>query len=262
MKLTLLLHNYKEKKAMDTLNNYLQKNEFKVLGLAAFQRYLENKKVSASFGNPYKQVPLLRKPMGYITTQSLFTKDTESNMYDSLPNEWVRNISKFKSTYGKWLVVDEQRDNTYNYDNYIDNAIDIIELTIQDPEGIQDDLVIALYRVCISLDVRGAYSPAVIGIYDYDGIDHFNTTGFLMNLYNTVNGSFKVNDKLCYFSIDEPVTGYDLQIEVDSGQGLLDPEETSEIDPSEKSSIQDYLENYTGEKINDLKVEYTSELFL
>ena len=247
---------------MDTLNNYLQKNEIQVLGLAAFQRYLKNKKVSASFSNPYKQVPLLRKPMGYITTQSLFTEDTEGDMYDSLPNEWVRNISKFKSTYGKWLVVDEQGDNTCNYDNFLDNAINIIELTIQDPEEIQDNLVIALYRACISLDVRGAYSPAVIGVYDYDGIDHFNTTGFLMNLYNTVNGSFKVNDKLCYFGIDEPVVGDYLQIEVDSGQGFSDPEETLEIDPSEKSSIQDYLENHTGEKINDLKIEYTSELFL
>lgn len=247
---------------MDTLNDYLQKNEFKVLGLAAFQRYLKNKKISASFANPYKQVPLLNRPSGYITTQSLFTEDTESNMYDSLPNEWVRNVSKFKSTYGKWLVVDEQGDNTCNYDNYIDNAINITEITIQDPEAIQDNLVIALCRVCISLDVRGAYSPAVIGIYDYDGIDHFNTTGFLMNLYNTVNGSFKANNKLCYFDIDEPVTGYCLQIEIDSGQGFLDPEETSEVDPSDRDSIKDYLENYLNEKINDLKIEYTSELFL
>ena len=247
---------------MDTLNDYLQKNEIQVLGLAAFQRYLKNKKVSASFANPYKQVPLLRSPGGYITTQSLFTRDTENNIYDSLPNEWARNISEFKSTYGKWLVVDEQGDNTCNYDNYLDNAIDIIELTIQDPEKIQDNLVIALYRVCISLDVRGAYSPAVIGIYDYDGIDHFNTTGFLMNLFNTVNGSFKVNNKLCYFDIDEPVTGYCLQIEIDSGQGFSDPEETSEIDPSDRDSIRDYLENYVGEKINDLKIEYTSELIL
>ena len=247
---------------MDTLNDYLQKNELQVLGLAAFQRYLKNKKVSASFGNPYKQVALLNRPMGYITTQSLFTKNTESNICDSLPNEWIRNVSKFKSTYGKWLVVDEQRDNTYNHDNYLDNTIDIIEITIQDPEAIQDDLVIALYRVCISLDVRGAYSPAVIGIYDYDGIDHFNTTGFLMNLFNTVNGSFKVNNKLCYFDIDEPVTGYDLQIEIDSGQGFSDPDEAAEIDPSDRDSIKDYLENYLNEKINDLKIEYTSELFI
>ena len=247
---------------MDTLNDYLQKKELQVLGLAAFQRYLKNKKVSASFGNPYKQVPLLRKPMGYITTQSLFTQNTEGDMYDGLPNEWVRNIRKFQSTYGKWLVVDEQGDNTCNHDNYLDNTIDVMELTIQDPEEIQDDLIIALYRVCISLDARGAYSPAVIGIYDYDGIDHFNTTGFLMNLFNTVNGSFKVNNKLCYFDIDEPVTGDYLQIEIDSGQGFSDPEETSEIDPSDRDSIKDYLENYLDEKINDLKIEYTSELFL
>lgn len=247
---------------MDTLNDYLQKNELQVLGLAAFQRYLKKQKVSASFGDPYKQVPLLRKPGGYITAQSLFTRDTESNICDSLPNEWGRNISKFKSTYGKWLVVDKQGDNTYNYDNFLDNAIDIIELTIQDPEAIQEDLVIALYRVCISLDVRGSYSPAVIGIYDCDGIDHFNTTGFLINLFNTVNGSFKVDNRLCYFSIDEPVTGYDLQIEIDNGQGLSDPDETAEIDPSDKNSIKDYLENYIGKKINDLKIEYTSELFL
>lgn len=247
---------------MDTLNDYLQKNEFKVLGLRTFQRYLKKQKVSASFSNPYKQVPLLNSPMGYITIQSLFTENTEGNIYDSLPNEWVRNISRFKSTYGKWLVVDEQGDNTCNYDNCLDNAINIIELTIQDPKGIQDDLVIALYSVCISLDVRGAYSPAVIGIYDYDGIDHFNTTGFLMNLFNTVNGSFKVNNKLCYFDIDEPVTGDYLQIEIDNGQGFSDPEETSEIDPSDRDSIKDYLENYLDEKINDLKIEYTSELFL
>lgn len=247
---------------MDTLNNYLQKNEIQVLGLAAFQRYLKSEKVSESFVNPYKQVPLLNSPRGYITTQSLFTEDTESGMYDSLPNEWVRNISQFKSTYGKWLVVDEQGDNTYNYDNYLDNTIDVMELTIQDPEAIQDDLVIALYRVCISLDVRGSYSPAVIGIYDYDGIDHFNTTGFLMNLFNTVNGSFKVNNKLYYFGIDEPVTGYDLQIEIDNGQGLSDPDETADIDPSDQNSIKDYLENYLDEKINDLKIEYTSELFI
>ena len=247
---------------METLNNYLQENEIQVLGLSAFQRYLKKQKVSESFSNPYKQVPLLSSPAGYITTQSLFTENTEGDMYDSLPNKWVRNISKFKSTYGKWLVVDEQGDNIYNYDNYIDNAIDIIELTIQDPEAIQDDLVITLYRVCISLDVRGAYSPAVIGIYDYDGIDHFNTTGFLMNLFNTVNGSFKINNKLCYFDIDEPITGDYLQVEIDNGQGFSDPEETSEIDPSNRDSIRDYLENYTGEKINDLKIEYTSELFL
>lgn len=247
---------------MDTLNDYLQKNELQVLGLAAFQRYLKNEKVSASFGNPYKQVPLLRKPMGYITTQSLFTQNTESDMCDSLPNEWVRNISKFKSTYGKWLVVDEQGDNTCNYDNCLDNAIDIIELTIQDPKEVQNDLVIALYRVCILLDVRGSYSPAVIGLYDYDGIDHFDTTGFLMNLFNTVNGSFKVDNRLCYFDIDEPVTGYDLQIEIDNGQGFSDPDETAEIDPSDKNSIKDYLENYMGKKISDLKIEYTSELFL
>lgn len=247
---------------MDTLNDYLQENEIQFLGLAAFQRYLKNKKVAYSFANPYKQVPLLHSPAGYITAQSLFTQNTEGDMYDSLPNEWVRNIRKFQSTYGKWLVVDEQGDNTCNYDNFLDNTIDIIELTIQDPEGIQDDLVIALYRVCISLDVRGAYSPAVIGIYDYDGIDHFNTTGFLMNLFNTVNGNFKINNKLCYFNINEPVTGDYLQIEVDSGQGFLDPEETSEIDPSNRDSIRDYLENYAGEKINDLKIEYTSELFL
>lgn len=247
---------------MKTLNDYLHENECEVLGLRTFQRYLKNKKVSASFGNPYKQVPLLRKPWGYITTQSLFTENTEGDICDSLPNEWVRNISRFKSTYGKWLVVDEQGDNTYNHDNYLDNAINVIELTIQDPEGIQDDLVIALYSVCISLDVRGSYSPSVIGIYDYDGIDHFNTTGFLINLFNTVNGSFKVDNRLCYFDIDEPVTGYDLQIEIDSGQGFSDPEETSEIDPSDKDSIKDYLENYTGKKIRDLKIEYTSELFL
>ena len=247
---------------METLNNYLQHNELKILGLGTFQRYLKNKKVSESFSNLYKQVPLLSSPSGYITTQSLFTQNTEGDMYDSLPNEWVHNIRQFKSTYGKWLVVDEQGDNTCNYDNYIDNAIDIIELTIQDPEGIQDNLVIALYSVCISLDARGLYSPSVIGIYDYDGIDHFNTTGFLMNLFNTVNGSFKVNNKLCYFDIDEPVTGDYLQIEIDSGQGFSDPEETAEIDPSDKDSIKDYLENYMGKKINDLKIEYTSELFL
>lgn len=247
---------------MDTLNNYLQKNEIQVLGLAAFQRYLKNKKVSASFANPYKQVSLLSSPGGYITTQSLFTRDTESNMYDSLPNEWVRNIRKFQSTYGKWLVVDEEGDNTCNYDNFLDNAINVIELTIQDPEGIQNNLVIALYSVCISLDVRGSYSPSVIGISDYDGIDHFNTTGFLMNLYNTVNGSFKVDNRLYYFGIDEPVTGYCLQVEVDNGQGFSDPEETSEIDPSDRDSIKDYLENYIGQKISNLKIEYTSELFL
>lgn len=247
---------------MDTLNDYLQKNELQVLGLAAFQRYLKNKKVSASFGNPYKQVPLLRNPGGYITTQSLFAEDTESNIYDSLPNKWVRNIRKFQSTYGKWLVVDKQGDNTCNHDNYLDNAIDIIELTIQDPKEVQNDLVIALYRVCISLDVRGAYSPAVIGIYDYDGIDHFNTTGFLMNLYNTVNGSFKVGNKVYYFDICEPVTGDYLEIEIDNGQGFSDPDETAEIDPSDKNSIKDYLENYMGKKISNLKIEYTSELFL
>lgn len=247
---------------MKTLNDYLHENKYEVLGLRTFQRYLKKQKVSESFSNPYKQVPLLNDPSGYITTQSLFTKDTESNMYDSLPNEWVRNISKFKSTYGKWLVVDEQGGNTCNYNNFLDNAVNVIELTIQDPEGIQDNLVIALYSVCISLDVRGSYSPSVIGIYDYDGIDHFNTTGFLTNLFNTVNGSFKVNNKLCYFSIDEPVTGYDLQIEIDNGQGLSDPDETAEIDPSNKNSIKDYLENYMGKKINDLKIEYTSELFL
>ena len=247
---------------MDTLNEYLQKNGFQVLGLAAFQRYLKKQKVSESFSNPYKQVPLLNSPSGYITTQSLFTQNTEGDMYDSLPNEWVRNISKFKSTYGKWLVVDGQGDNTCNHDNYLDNAIDVMELTIQDPEKIQDDLVIALYRVCISLDARGAYSPAVIGIYDYDGIDHFNTTGFLMNLFNTVDGSFKANNKLCYFDINEPVTGDYLQIEINSGQDFLDPEETTEIDPSDKGSIKDFLENYTGEKISNLKIKYTSELFL
>lgn len=247
---------------MDTLNDYLQKNEIQVLGLAAFQRYLKSEKVSESFVNPYKQVPLLNSPRGYITTQSLFTQNTESDMYDSLPNEWVRNISKFKSTYGKWLVVDEQGDNTCNYDNYLDNTIDVIELTIQDPEAIRDNLVIALYRVCISLDVRGAYSPAVIGIYDYDGIDHFNTTGFLMDLYNTVNGSFEVGNKVYYFDICEPVTGDYLQIEIDNGQGFSDPEETSEVDPSDRDSIKDYLENYLDEKINDLKIKYTSELCL
>lgn len=247
---------------MKTLNNYLQDNELKILGLGTFQRYLKKQKVSESFSSPYKQVPLLNSPGGYITTQSLFTPNTEGDMYDSLPDEWVRNIRKFQSTYGKWLVVDEQGDNTCNHDNYLDNTIDVMELTIQDPEEIQDDLIIALYRVCISLDARGAYSPAVIGIYDYDGIDHFNTTGFLMNLFNTVNGSFKVNNKLCYFDIDEPVTGDYLQIEIDSGQGFSDPEETSEIDPSDRDSIKDYLENYLDEKINDLKIEYTSELFL
>ena len=247
---------------MYTLNDYLQENEIQILGLAAFQRYLKNKKVAYSFANPYKQAPLLHNPAGYITTQSLFTQNTEGDMYDSLPNEWVHNIRRFKSTYGKWLVVDEQGDNTYNYNNFLDNAIDIIELTIQDPEAIQDDLVIALYRVCISLDVRGAYSPAVIGIYDYDGIDHFNTTGFLMNLYNVVNGSFKINNKLYSFDINEPVTGDYLQIEINNGQEFSDPEETSEIDPSDKNSIKDYLENYTGEKISNLKIEYTSELFL
>lgn len=247
---------------MKTLNDYLHENEYEALGLRTFQRYLKKQKVSASFGNPYKQVSLLRKPWGYITTQSLFTENTESDICDSLPNEWVRNINKFKSTYGKWLVVDEQGDNTYNHDNYVDNAIDIIELTIQDPEAIQDNLVIALYRVCISLDVRGSYSPAVIGIYDYDGIDHFNTTSFLMNLFNTVNGSFKVDNRLYYFSIDEPVTGYDLQIEINNGQDFSDPKETTEIDPSDRDSIKDYLENYMGEKINNLKVEYTSELIL
>lgn len=245
---------------METLNNYLQNNEFKVLGLAAFQRYLKNKKVSESFSNPYKQVPLLNNPSGYITTQSLFTENTESDMYDSLPNEWVRNISRFKSTYGNWLVVDEQGDNTCNYDNFLDNAINVIELTIQDPEGIQNNLVIALYRVCISLDVRGSYSPAVIGIYDYDGIDHFNTTGFLMNLFNTANGSFKVDNKVYYFDICEPVTDDYLQIEVGDDQGFDDPEETSEIDPSDKNSIKDYLANYMNDQIHNLKVEYTSEL--
>lgn len=247
---------------MDTVNDFLQKNEIQVLGLAAFQRYLKNKKVSESFSNPYKQVPLLSSPSGYITTQSLFTQNTEGDMYDSLPNEWVRNIRRFKSIYGSWLVVDEQGYNTCNYDNFLDNAINVIELTIQDPEGIQDNLAIALYSVCISLDARGSYSPSVIGIYDYDGIDHFNTTSFLMNLFNTVNGSFKVNNKLCYFDIDEPVTGDYLQIEIDSGQGFSDPEEASEIDPSNRDSIKDYLENYLDEKINDLKIEYTSELFL
>lgn len=247
---------------MDTLNDYLQQNELQALGLAAFQRYLKNEEVSASFSNPYKQVPLLNSPSGYITTQSLFAENTESTFYDSLPNEWVRNIRKFQSTYGKWLVVDEQGDNTCNYDNCLDNAIDIIELTIQDPEEIQDDLIIALYRVCISLDVRGAYSPAIIGIYDYDGIDHFNTTSFLMNLFNTVNGSFKVGNKVYYFDIDEPVTGYDLQITVGDDQGFDDPEETAEIDPSDRDSIKNYLENYMGQKISDLKIKYTSELFL
>lgn len=247
---------------MKTLNNYLQHNELKVLGLGTFQRYLKKKKVSESFSNPYKQVLLLNSPSGYITIQSLFTQNTESDMYDSLPNEWVRNIRKFQSTYGKWLVVDEQGDNTCNYDNFLDNAINVIELTIQDPEGIQDNLVIALYSVCISLDARGSYSPSVIGIYDYDGIDHFNTTGFLMNLYNTVNGSFEINNKLYYFDINEPVTGDYLQVEIDNGQGFSDPEETLEIDPSDQSSIKDYLENYTGEKISNLKIEYTSELFI
>lgn len=247
---------------MKTLNNYLQENEIQVLGLRTFQRYLKNKKVSASFSNPYKQLPLLNDPSGYITTQSLFTQNTESDMYDSLPNEWVRNIRKFKSTYGSWLVVDEQGDNTCNYDNFLDNAINVMELTIQDPEGVQDDLVIALYSVCISLDVRGVYSPSVIGIYDYDGIDHFNTTSFLMNLFNTANGSFKVDNKVYYFDIDEPVTGDYLQIEVGDDQDFDDPEETSEIDPSDKNSIEDYLENYMGKKISNLKIEYTSELFL
>lgn len=79
---------------MKTLNDYLQENEIQVLGLAAFQRYLKKQKVSASFGNPYKQVPLLNNPSGYITTQSLFTENTESDICDSLPNEWVRNIKK------------------------------------------------------------------------------------------------------------------------------------------------------------------------
>ena len=68
--------------------------------------------------------------------------------------------------------------------------------------------------------------------------------------------------KLYYFGIDEPVTGYDLQIEIDNGQGLSDPDETADIDPSDKNSIKDYLENYLDEKINDLKIEYTSELFI
>lgn len=245
---------------MKTLNDYLHENECEVLGLRTFQRYLKKQRVSESFSNPYKQVPLLNSPSGYITTQSLFNENTESNMYDSLPNEWVRNISKFKSTYGNWLVVDEQGDNTCNYDNYLDNAVNIIELTIQDPEEIQDNLVIALYSVCISLDVRGAYTPASIGIYDYDGIDHFNTTSFLMNLFNTVNGSFKADNQLYYFDICEPVTGDYLQIEVGDDQGFDDPEETSEIDPSDKDSIQDYLANYMDNKIHNLKVEYTSEL--
>lgn len=145
-------------------------------GFSEFMKHFDDLEYQKSFAND-ETIKHPRRKNGLISTYDLLYELTSYG-------EPVNDVEKFIQKYGNMEVLEDQYDNTYNYNGYLDNYVNF---SIFD---LENDQTLVTLSVCLSLDPRGAYTKQVAFIFEseYDFMETFSKTFQLLVFEFTANG--------------------------------------------------------------------------
>lgn len=145
-------------------------------GFSEFMQHFDDLEYQKSFAtNTTIKHP--RRKNGLISTYDLLDELTSYG-------DPVNDFEKFIGEYGNMEVLEDQYDNTYNYNGYLDNYVNF---SIFD---LENDQTLVTLSVCLSLDPRGAYTKSVAFIFEseYDFMETFSKTFQLLGFEFMGNG--------------------------------------------------------------------------
>lgn len=262
-----------------TLNEYLNEpyslsDDISLLDetttISDFLKKLQSMKGQASFANYFATRPITSKPHGYITLPSIFDP---KNCYDEEghPKYFVDDLHKFLEKYGDWEVTNESGDNTYNYNSPVEDYINMLQVTIANPNSVAfESLDLVFMKVGLALDPRGGYSDNVIAVFDNDYEDHYNATAFGLIRYDLASGSFTYNHQQYEYNFEGTIADEGLYLTISPSDGdlpdALDDEFDVYVDLAEADDVKETLLNTMNESFNqqekaisNFKIEYDSE---
>lgn len=247
---------------MKTFEQYNKEYEFLIdaVGFKKFVNEVKTLKKSFSYAEPNKKVMVSQQPHGFITLKSIFTRKNFACY--GVP---VDSVSNFKKDYANWLVVDENSNNTCNFDAPIESNLAYNILTLENP--VNDRYIdIVLFSFCTSLDPRGSYSDDCIIIFDNEYKKHVELDEFLNNYYNLANGSFKVNNVTYTFNLQGCLTDDVENITISDNEDANIDSCVSASDLDDKEQFKEDLNlllddnNSIRGAIKDFKINYASKL--
>lgn len=151
-------------------------NEIEIQSYEEFMKNYDDLEYEKSFSNN-ETIKHPRRKNGLISTYDLLDELTSYG-------DPVNDFEKFIGEYGNMEVLEDQYDNTYNYNGYLDNYVNF---SIFD---LENDQTLVTLSVCLSLDPRGAYTKSVAFIFEskYDFMETFSKTFQLLGFEFTANG--------------------------------------------------------------------------
>lgn len=269
----------------ETLKHYFTTEPYNITGsetlldnvipISKLLEILKTQTRPTSFAHPtVDPKPISQKPQGFITLKSIFDPSETHNDFNSFPEEYVDDIEDFLDRYGSWELDpdDIQFDNTYNYASPIETEIRTESITITNPDSEAfESKDLLLMSPCISLDVRDAYLPFVIAIFDNQTGDNYDLQEFGIQNFNIVTGSFNYCNESYLFDIDtqicSPTCQLTLTLDSDAKNIANELNDVFEItiDPSDKNDIKTEIESilhdfdHKSDTIHNLTIEYNSE---
>lgn len=117
---------------------------------------------------------------GLISTYDLLNELTEYG-------EPVNDIEEFLQEYGEIEILEDNYDNSYNYNGYLDNYVNFSTFELE------NDQTLVTLSVCLGLDPRSAYTRSVAIVFEskYDFLEAFAKDWQLLEFEFTAFGGKK-----------------------------------------------------------------------
>lgn len=146
-------------------------------GFSEFMENFDGLEYQKSFANN-ETIKHPRHKDGLISTYELLNELVDHS------DTTVYNVKEFIQEYGNLAILEDQYDNTYNYNGYLDNYINFSMFDLE------NDQTLVTLSVCLSLDPRGAYTKSVALVFEngYDFMETFSKTFQLLDFEFTANG--------------------------------------------------------------------------
>lgn len=125
--------------------------------------------------------------------------------------EPVNDVEEFLNEYGNFEILEDNYDNSYNYNGYLDNYINFSTFDLE------NDQTLVTLSVCLGLDPRSAYTRSVAIVFEskYDFLEAFAKDWQLLDFEFTAfdgkkfYGSFDAGalSEFGYLNITDQATG-------------------------------------------------------
>lgn len=145
-------------------------------GFSEFMENFDGLEYQKSFANN-ETIKHPRRKNGLVSTYDLLGELTSYG-------EPVNGVDDFLDEYGNMEVLEDQYDNTFNYNGYLDHCVNFSMFYLE------NDQTLVTLSLCLSLDPRGAYTKSVAFIFESesDFMETFSKTFQLLDFEFTANG--------------------------------------------------------------------------